>query len=129
MKQLALSGSRNSGVGPLGDGCFSKVDESGIMLRQKTVGRQVGTPNRRTATIEAGALGCDPIEGMAKIATDESQPVALRFAAMKELAPYVAAKRKAVEVSGPEGSPMPLAASIMTPEEFEEIARRIAREI
>jgi hypothetical protein len=36
--------------------------------------------------------------------------------------------RKAVEVSGPEGSPVPLAASIMTPEEFEEIARRIAAE-
>jgi len=35
---------------------------------------------------------------------------------MKELAPYVAAKRKAVEVSGPEGSSVPLAASIITPE-------------
>ena len=59
----------------------------------------------------------------------------LRFAAMKELAQYVAAKRKAVEVIGPEGSPAPLAASIMTPEEFdstpeefEEIARRIEAE-
>jgi hypothetical protein len=72
--------------GPLGDDCFSKVDESGIMPRQKTGGRQAGTPNTRTATIEEtlAALGCDPIEGMAKIATDESQPIALRFAAMKE---------------------------------------------
>jgi hypothetical protein len=39
---------------------------------------------------------------------------------MKELAQYVAPKRKAVEVSGPKGSPVPLAASVMTPEEFEE---------
>jgi hypothetical protein len=52
----------------------------------------------------------------------------LRFAAMKELAQYVAAKRKAVEVSGPEGSPVPLAAPILTPEVFEEIARRIRAE-
>jgi hypothetical protein len=49
----------------------------------------------------------------------------LRFAAMKELAQYIAPKRKAVEVSGPECSPVPLAAPIITPEEFEAIARRI----
>jgi hypothetical protein len=57
-----------------------------------------------------------------------TQPNALRFAAMKELAQYVAPKHKAVEVRGPEGSPVPLPAPIITPEEFEAIARRIDAE-
>ncbi len=73
------------------------------MTRQKPVGsgRKAGTPNKRTRTIEAklAALGCDPIEAMARLAMDENESSALRFAALKELAQYVAPKRKAVEVS------------------------------
>ena len=62
----------------------------------------MGTPNRRTSTVEEklAALGCDPIEGMAKIAMDPSTDVPLRVQILKELAQYVAPKRKAIEMSG-----------------------------
>jgi hypothetical protein len=65
----------------------------------------VGTPNRRTSTVEEklAALGCDPIEGMAKIAMDPSTDVPLRVQILKELAQYVAPKRKAIEMSGSGG--------------------------
>jgi hypothetical protein len=53
-------------------------------------------------TVPPEALGCDPIEAMARLVVDENEPIALRFAAMKELAQYVAPKRKAVEVSSTE---------------------------
>jgi hypothetical protein len=46
------------------------------------------------------ALGRDPIEGMARIAMDESQPIGLRVQMYKELAQYVAPKRKALEHKG-----------------------------
>ncbi|MGE3992929.1 hypothetical protein [Pseudorhodoplanes sp.] len=64
-------------------------------------GRKAGTPNKRTKTIEEKleAMGCDPIEAMARLAMDENESSTLRFAALKELAQYVAPKRKAVEVS------------------------------
>ncbi len=64
-------------------------------------GRKAGTPNKRTKSIEEKleAMGCDPIEAMARLAMDENESSALRFAALKELAQYVAPKRKAVEVS------------------------------
>ncbi len=40
------------------------------MARQKTGGRKAGTKNKRTEEVDARlkALGCDPIEGMARIA-------------------------------------------------------------
>jgi hypothetical protein len=80
------------------------------MPRQKPVGsgRKTGTPNRRTKTIEdkLAALGCDPIEAMARLAMDDNEPSTLRFAALKELAQYVAPKRKAVEVSSAENQPV-----------------------
>lgn len=73
------------------------------MPRQKPVGsgRKAGTPNKRTATIEGklAALGLDPILAMAQLAMDANEPSSLRFAALKELAQYVAPKRKAVEIS------------------------------
>ena len=45
-------------------------------------------------------LYCDPIEGMARIAMDESVELPLRASMLKELAQYVAPKRKAIEHSG-----------------------------
>ena len=76
------------------------------MPRQKPVGsgRKAGTPNKRTKTIEEklATLGCDPIAAMARLAMDENEPSGLRFAALKELAQYVAPKRKAVEISSAE---------------------------
>ncbi len=53
----------------------------------------------RHARCASAALGCDPIEAMAQLAMDENEPSALRLAALKELAQYVAPKRKAVEIS------------------------------
>ena len=76
------------------------------MARPKTGGRQPGTPNKKTLEIEEklAALGCDPIEGMARIAMDESAELSLRGQMFKELAQYVAPKRKAIEVSGTAGN-------------------------
>src|SRR3954464_11239220 len=67
----------------------------------KTGGRTAGTPNRRTVEVieMLDALGCRPIEGMARIAMDEANPVELRARMYAELAGYVAPKRKAIDVS------------------------------
>ena len=69
---------------------------------KKTGGRTRGTPNRRTQEIieKLEALGCDPVEGMAKLAADENNSAELRGRMYAELAQYVAPKRKAVEHSG-----------------------------
>ena len=70
--------------------------------KPKTGGRQKGTPNKRTQEIieKLEALGCDPVEGMAKLAADENNSAELRGRMYAELAQYVAPKRKAVEHSG-----------------------------
>jgi len=74
----------------------------------KTGGRAKGTPNRRSQNImeKLEALGCDPIAGLAHIAMNKKQklgvrkdvPVELRAQMYKELAQYVALKRKAAEI-------------------------------
>jgi hypothetical protein len=66
----------------------------------KTGGRPSGTPNKRSLAVaeKLEALGCDPIEGMAKIAMDEKVEMSIRAQMYKELAQYVAFERKAVEV-------------------------------
>ena len=46
------------------------------------------------------SLGCDPIEALANISMDTNNTPELRFQANKELAQYVAPKRKAVELEG-----------------------------
>ena len=91
------------------------------MPRPKTGGRKRGTPNRRTADIQEklAALGCDPIAGMAAIATDEKQDIALRAQMFKELAQYVAPKRKAVEMSGADGGELTLADLVLNSYELE----------
>ena len=57
-------------------------------------------PYRRTTDIQVllMRMGCDPIEGMAKIAMDCTNPVEIRARMYAELAQYVAPKRKAVQV-------------------------------
>jgi hypothetical protein len=74
-----------------------------MALGRKTGGRQQGTPNKRTQEVSErlAELGCDPIEGMALIAMDESNSPELRGRMFAELAAYVAAKRRAVEVTSP----------------------------
>ena len=66
---------------------------------RKTGGRRRGTPNKLTQSVidRLHELGCDPIEGMAKIAADEATPVELRARMFAELAQYVAPKRKAID--------------------------------
>ncbi|MBA3684060.1 MAG: hypothetical protein H0W72_02325 [Planctomycetes bacterium] len=65
-------------------------------------GRIKGTPNKRTQDVmdRLAELGCDPIEGMARIAMDEGAPIEVRSRMYSELAQYVAPKRKAIEHSG-----------------------------
>ena len=71
-----------------------------MTIGRKTGGRLRGTPNRRTMDIQAllTRMGCDPIEGMAKIAMDCTNPVEIRARMYAELAQHVAPKRKAVQV-------------------------------
>ena len=68
----------------------------------KTGGRTRGTPNRRTQDIQSllARMGCDPIEGMARIAMDPQHPVEVRARMYAELAGYVAPKRKAIQLDG-----------------------------
>lgn len=66
-------------------------------------GRKKGTPNKQTADVleKLSALGCDPIQGMVEIAAEAKSQgdIALAGQMYKELAQYVAPKRKAVEMS------------------------------
>jgi hypothetical protein len=66
----------------------------------KTGGRKAGTPNKRTVEVteRLRELGCDPIEGMARLAMDEKNTPELRGRMHAELASYVAPKRKALEL-------------------------------
>jgi hypothetical protein len=70
--------------------------------RKKTGGRKKGTKNRRNQSLKdrLDAMGCDPIEGMAKIAMDKANDMSHRVTCYKELAQYIAPKKKAVEVTG-----------------------------
>ena len=70
--------------------------------------RRLGKPNKRSVEIadKLAAMGCDPITGMAEIAEEAraNGDIALAGQMYKELAQYVAPKRKAIEHSGPGGS-------------------------
>ena len=67
----------------------------------KTGGRKAGTPNRNTqALIETlDSLGCNPIEGLARIALDPTTKLELRVRCFAELAQYVYPKRRATDIS------------------------------
>lgn len=75
---------------------------------KKTGGRVAGTPNKRTEDVIArlGALGCDPIEGMARIAMDATSTPELRGRMYAELAQYVAPKRRALDVGHEQQRPV-----------------------
>ena len=74
---------------------------------EKLGGRVKGTPNKRTQDVidRLKELKCDPIEGMALIAKQAMQEGELTLAGnmYKELANYVAPKRKAIEHTGKDG--------------------------
>jgi len=65
-------------------------------------GRKAGTPNKKTQSVidRLNELNCDPIEGMAEIASQAMSNGELQLAGAmyKELAQYVAPKRKAIEI-------------------------------
>jgi hypothetical protein len=65
----------------------------------KTGGRVRGTPNKQSDAIarKIAKLGCDPIEGLARIALDPETKPELRVRCFTELAQYVYPKRKAVD--------------------------------
>ena len=74
---------------------------------KKTGGRVAGTPNKNNQSImdKLAELDCDPLEGMAKIAKAamaEGEFV-LAGTMFKELAQYIAPKRKSIEMSGEMG--------------------------
>ena len=62
-------------------------------------GRPKGAINKRSKelTERLDDLGVDPIEGMAMISADPTTSPELKFQCFKELAQYIAPKRKAVE--------------------------------
>jgi len=66
-------------------------------------GRKKGTPNKVTGTVRErlAALGCDPIDGLAAIASDTKVDVAVRRQAYSDLAKYSYPQLKALEISGP----------------------------
>jgi len=65
----------------------------------KTGGRVRVTPNRKSADLlrRLKRIGCDPIEGLARIALDPEIRPELRMRCFAELAQYIYPKRKAVE--------------------------------
>lgn len=65
----------------------------------KTGGRQKGTPNKDVQELFdiCAKYDCDPFEGMVILAATESDPDK-KFERLKEIAPYLYAKRKQVDV-------------------------------
>jgi hypothetical protein len=86
----------------------------------KTGGRARGTPNKRTHELaeKLEKLGCDPIEGLARIALADETAPELKVRCYAELAQYVHPKRKAMEVgpSGDGGAPIVLIHNVPRPE-------------
>ena len=62
-------------------------------------GRKLGQANLSTQQIadKLAMLGCDPLEGVAKISADMNNPVELRTKVLIELVQYIHPKRRAVE--------------------------------
>ena len=73
-----------------------KIDKDYSVLFRELKGQRQLT--LKQAVEYAKELDCDPIEALAMIAKDQTNTPELRFQANKELAQYVAPKRKAVEM-------------------------------
>ena len=83
--------------------------------RRPGAGRPKGSKSKRTVRVEEilERANCDPIEGMAQIASNdvealgladgETIPITLRAKMYAELAPYVAPKRRATELTIDQG--------------------------
>jgi hypothetical protein len=90
-------------------------------------GRPQGSKNRRTRETEERLtrLGCDPIEGMARIAMDGKVEVAIRARMYAELAQYVAPKLRAVEHRGEQDAPRFVILGAVEDESAEAWERRV----
>jgi len=87
-------------------------------------GRKPSEDSKRIAGLAITAMqkhGCDPIEGMVLIAMNKENPAGLRGRMFSELAQYIHPKRRAIEMSGPEGAAVELNINIR-----EQILSRIA---
>lgn len=77
--------------------------------KREGAGRKKGTVGKKTKAIEEklAQFDCDPIEGMIQVARQAMGEGNLAIAGQmyKELAQYIAPKRKAVELSGADGHP------------------------
>lgn len=80
-------------------------------------GRKNGSKARKTICVQEKLekLGCDPIEGMVEIAREAmaKEDYTLAASMFKELAQYVAPKRKAVEISGDQENPIQTVSKIV----------------
>ncbi len=72
--------------------------------RPAGAGRKKGSSIRASVQATLARLKCDPIEGMVLIAQDKMQSAQLRGRMFAELAQYVYPKRRAIEMSGLDGS-------------------------
>lgn len=81
---------------------------------KKTGGRKKGVRNKANATREAAvkASGLTPLDFMLDIMRDEDTEPHARLAAAKAAAPYIHPKLTAVELSGPDGKPIEVNATV-----------------
>lgn len=91
-------------------------------MKPPNSGRKKSPDSRRTVQEILRQIKCDPIEGMAQIAMDKNQHPSLRGKMFAELAQYLHPKRRAVELSGPDGTPIEMNVSAT-----ELLTSRIAR--
>jgi hypothetical protein len=74
-------------------------------------GRPKGSPNKRNVVrqeifdkiVEKHG---DPLEALAEMAFDPNHPLDIRKDCLKEVVQYGHAKKKAIEISGPDGGPI-----------------------
>ena len=70
---------------------------------KKWGGRKKGTPNKRTLNVadKLAELGYDPLESLVRLAIDAQKEgdKVMEYNASKELAQYVAPKRRATEIT------------------------------
>jgi len=94
----------------------------------KTGGRQKGTPNKINTNVREllDKLGCNRLEGLARIAEDEDNPIEIRTRAYSELAQYVAPKLRAMELTGAGGGAIEVNVSAI--ELFKSRVSRIAEQ-
>lgn len=74
-------------------------------------GRKSGAHNKITRDVEGllNKLGCNPLEGLATIASDERIPPSVRAHCYGRLAKFVHPELQSVQISGNDGGPIKVA--------------------